>query len=654
MTDALSNSQDEQKDITPFQNEANTVNHVKNTSYKVNFGENICDMIHQQIHIRDDNDSLIHESKYLASILFDFENPYHKDIVDTKDDSVVNESNQPILSKIQDIFEQERVESCYSLPYPGIGAEFELQRQQRGLENNDTELDPLTALELARNGRDDRLKGTEFEFVSDYLKQVHFSGSSKVSTKLAYDYFVNHVKEWFNEQNYEELKQQYTEQGERKTEHINEQHEQNKTTQKESWDMNNIDDLYDEREEEFNKQMEELEKQRDTMTDEQFEEQRQKLEESYENDIRDIMEKIRESAHNSIESTNDMTAASRIQQEVKNKIDDVEKQKTRGNFTETAQSLQEKFREDDKDILNGTKYDQEELEKVINTDIDKLIKSGKEELDLIKNKIDQYISKQNKLKILPKYTVKPSRNKDTGTYKIDHHIVSKLSILFDQIIARQKASLDKTGHMIDVDAYIQDVCGSQQGMYYTCEERTRGLDIVIGIDCSGSMGYSDLEACRVMCGTLLTSVEKLPSINMQFVSWCGNSGDEDEIGSLHVRIHKTRKDIEYITNDGGGTPTGEAHQYIDDMLKQSKSTQKVVIMMTDGCPNNEETTELAVKQSRQKGNNVYGVLLGTYSDADTVMKQIYGKQNFTVCENMEQTSNTITKLVKNLIVKSIR
>lgn len=143
---------------------------------------------------------------------------------------------------------------------------------------------------------------------------------------------------------------------------------------------------------------------------------------------------------------------------------------------------------------------------------------------------------------------------------------------------------------------------------------TRGIDIVMAIDVSGSMLAKDLKPNRLEALKEVAAdfIKGRPNDRIGLVEYAGESYTKTPITSDKAIVLRSLESIKYNNIIEGGTAIGMGLATAVNRLKDSKAKSKVIILLTDGVNNTgfiEPTiaSELAVEY----GIKTYTIGLGT-------------------------------------------
>lgn len=149
---------------------------------------------------------------------------------------------------------------------------------------------------------------------------------------------------------------------------------------------------------------------------------------------------------------------------------------------------------------------------------------------------------------------------------------------------------------------------------------TRGIDIVMAMDVSGSMLAKDLRPNRMeaLKDVAADFVEERPNDRIGLVVYASEAYTKTPVTSDKAVILEAIKSIKYdnVLQDGTGIGMGLATAV--NRLKESKAKSKVIILLTDGVNNaGFIEPETAADIAKQYGIKVYTIGLGTNGMAES-------------------------------------
>ena len=148
----------------------------------------------------------------------------------------------------------------------------------------------------------------------------------------------------------------------------------------------------------------------------------------------------------------------------------------------------------------------------------------------------------------------------------------------------------------------------------TKTKTTRGIDIVMAIDVSGSMLAKDLKPNRMEALKVVAAdfVKERPNDRIGLVVYASEAYTKTPVTSDKPTILAAIKSIKYDTVLQDGTGIGMGLATAVNRLKDSKAKSKVIILLTDGVNNaGFIEPETASNIAKQYGIRVYAVGIGS-------------------------------------------
>jgi Ca-activated chloride channel family protein len=147
---------------------------------------------------------------------------------------------------------------------------------------------------------------------------------------------------------------------------------------------------------------------------------------------------------------------------------------------------------------------------------------------------------------------------------------------------------------------------------------TKGIDIVMAIDVSGSMLAKDLKPNRMEALKKVAEnfVEGRPNDRIGIVVYASEAYTKTPVTSDKAIIQEAIQSIKYDNFLQDGTGIGMGLTTAVNRLKDSKAKSKVIILLTDGVNNaGFIEPETASKIAREYGIKVYTIGIGTNGNA---------------------------------------
>ncbi|MDI1316818.1 VWA domain-containing protein [Flavobacterium sp.] len=147
---------------------------------------------------------------------------------------------------------------------------------------------------------------------------------------------------------------------------------------------------------------------------------------------------------------------------------------------------------------------------------------------------------------------------------------------------------------------------------------TKGIDIVMAIDVSGSMLAKDLKPNRMEALKKVAEnfVEGRPNDRIGIVVYASEAYTKTPVTSDKAVVQQAIKSIEYNNVLQDGTGIGMGLTTAVNRLKDSKAKSKVIILLTDGVNNaGFIEPETASQIAKEYGIKVYTIGIGTNGNA---------------------------------------
>ncbi|HPS58661.1 MAG TPA: VWA domain-containing protein [Spirochaetota bacterium] len=157
------------------------------------------------------------------------------------------------------------------------------------------------------------------------------------------------------------------------------------------------------------------------------------------------------------------------------------------------------------------------------------------------------------------------------------------------------------------------LAGPGRGITYTNVE-TRGIDIMVALDLSGSMRAEDFQpdnrlgvAKKVVRGF----IERRPGDRIGLVVFAGNAYFQCPLTIEHDIIAEIVDDLDFRSVEDNGTAIGDAVALAASRMAGSKAQSRIILLITDGMNNSGEIDpETAAKACAAAGIRVYTVGIG--------------------------------------------
>lgn len=147
----------------------------------------------------------------------------------------------------------------------------------------------------------------------------------------------------------------------------------------------------------------------------------------------------------------------------------------------------------------------------------------------------------------------------------------------------------------------------------------QGLDTAVHIllDCSGSMGGSPLELAGQACFAVASALESIPGISVAVTAFPGEHTTDNGITPQNYRTvapilrHREAMHSGFSLRASGGTPLAEALWWTLQQTQALTQKRKIILVLTDGEPDSEESAKAAIQSAQLIGCEVHGIGMGT-------------------------------------------
>jgi hypothetical protein len=343
-------------------------------------------------------------------------------------------------------------------------------------------------------------------------------------------------------------------------------------------------------------------------------------------------------------------------------IENVSKQE--GTKKIDQQKKAKKYASKELEILNSEKIsipDELLQESFDDIEIKKILENGKiqgkQQFEEIQERM---LSAGTVSENLPSNVTKIERNETE--YTIDYKVSSNLNKLFKKLKMKNKPYVDYQGYEIDIEEYVNNLIrGININKSFEDRKKSQGSSIVISIDGSTSMNNERIKIAQKLVATIYESLKGISEIEVKGNIWAGN-----EMGDVGITEINSMNDVKKITTgslEGGyfSTPTHMGLEYSGRMLKKMKGEKKLLILITDGCPNHyKNKTNLqsvhynkVCKKSLEKvlqiTPNVLFFIVANEEYSGDYFNKLFGQKRIIYVNNMNKAFDKVVKQFKNFM-----
>jgi hypothetical protein len=174
------------------------------------------------------------------------------------------------------------------------------------------------------------------------------------------------------------------------------------------------------------------------------------------------------------------------------------------------------------------------------------------------------------------------------------------------------------------------------------------LEIDLSIDLSGSMG-SEERSQSYRTAMAIAHACRQADIPLTIYGWDGYTGS----ASHHALKERHSDDFVGIgaifEAGGGGTPTAEAIKFARRRLSNSRATNKISIVQTDGGANDPSAALLQTEEAKKQGIDLIGI--GYQVDERTMTHQ-FGDKGWKSIESLDETYDVIVGIIRDAARKA--
>ena len=238
---------------------------------------------------------------------------------------------------------------------------------------------------------------------------------------------------------------------------------------------------------------------------------------------------------------------------------------------------------------------------------------------------------------------------------------SKMRREFDKIKAKKKRTQEYAGSRLDIGAVIRNRVAMTNEPYYDYWKNSRGYEMVIILDCSSSMSSSQ-EDLEKLFSTLRLALKGLKDIKLTVFGFSGRRKGQTEIFMWDNSPYLFGGEM----NIHGSTPMPQAIAFVKQVITSKKNKKKSVLFIGDGYPvftssRGSITTENLMWWVRQQiedltkfGIRTYGLMIGSSLPSDEEMSQMFLSESNWVKLPREELLKAASDYIKKEFMKELR
>lgn len=186
-----------------------------------------------------------------------------------------------------------------------------------------------------------------------------------------------------------------------------------------------------------------------------------------------------------------------------------------------------------------------------------------------------------------------------------------------QSILLKRSRISRKGKLDTRQLY--KVAVSDPRIFIKPEER-QGFNTAVHIliDCSGSMRRR-MELTSQACYALAKALDSIKGINVGVTAYPAerplvSGGENNDFTAVHPVVrHGERIHTRFHTRASGCTPMGESVWWVLQQMLPLTESRKIILILTDGDPDNLSNTIESINQGRNLGFELYGIGIKTGS-----------------------------------------
>ena len=172
------------------------------------------------------------------------------------------------------------------------------------------------------------------------------------------------------------------------------------------------------------------------------------------------------------------------------------------------------------------------------------------------------------------------------------------------------------------------------------------VDLMLLLDISGSISSSDLSQAKSASLRLVNEMIDLSVHRMGIISFDSYA---------HLLCHLThdknqlKQVIDNVRYTGGSTDMVDAFRKSENELRGSVN-EKIVLMMTDGYPDNREMTLEITRKLTRQGFQIYAIGVGRGTDP-SFLKQMAGNKNALAIDSMSKLADAFKSVMNSIMLR---
>ena len=190
------------------------------------------------------------------------------------------------------------------------------------------------------------------------------------------------------------------------------------------------------------------------------------------------------------------------------------------------------------------------------------------------------------------------------------------------------------GKRLDTNRVLRVMSGDPRVFRTPTEKVSPNTAVHLLVDVSGSMSHGTrLETAQTSAMALASALDGIKGVNAG-VSFFGGITDDPVRSAMKHGQKAAARNAYFAPTAGGGTPMAEAIWYAAYALSKTRESRKMIMVITDGEPNNKPATKAAITLAEESGMEVIGVGIETLANARLFNRHIVINKIDDLCQSL--------------------
>lgn len=180
------------------------------------------------------------------------------------------------------------------------------------------------------------------------------------------------------------------------------------------------------------------------------------------------------------------------------------------------------------------------------------------------------------------------------------------------MLQTEQLSRNRSAHQGRLDTHRLHRFFAGDARIFLGKTTRQGLNTAVHIllDTSGSMHGRQMELASSACFAVASALHVIPGINLAVTAFPGSPSSDSHTGFCTVApilTHGQRMHGQFGIKACGCTPMDSALWWVLQELQFLPETRKIILLVTDGEPDNLESTRKAIAVAQNLGHEIYGI-----------------------------------------------